>query len=79
MTPPTPDVGDQDPTRRNSPIVRQDDFEAGPPTRDLPEEARCFYNAVAYPHGSYVKSGTALLRCDSGVWVEAGPADAANP
>jgi hypothetical protein len=80
MSPPIPEVGDQDPTERNSPIASEEDFETGSVgADDVPDERVCFYNAVDYPHGSYVKSGTAILRCEGGVWVEAGPADSDNP
>lgn len=74
-----PDVGDQDPTSKNSPVVFDADTEEESLRQDLPDEAACYFNDVNYPDGAYVKSGSVVLRCDSGVWVEAGPADTDNP
>ncbi|HEX6259281.1 MAG TPA: hypothetical protein VFZ51_01420 [Woeseiaceae bacterium] len=47
--------------------------------QDQPDEANCYFNSVGYPDGSYVKSGSVLLRCDGGIWIEAGPSDSENP
>jgi hypothetical protein len=74
-----PDVGDQDPTSRNSPVVCETDSEEQSLRQDLPDEAACYFNDVDYPDGSFVKSGAVVLRCDSGIWVEAGPSDSDNP
>jgi hypothetical protein len=73
------DVGDQDPDERNSPIAAEEDEETPYLRQDVPGDAVCWFNNVSYAIGSYVKSGTVVLRCDRGIWVEAGPADAANP
>lgn len=73
------DVGDQDPSERNSPIAAEEDEETPYLRQDVPGDAVCWFNNVAYANGSYVKSGTAVLRCDRGIWIEAGPADPANP
>lgn len=74
-----PDVGDQDPAERNSPIAAEEDEETQFLRQDVPGEAVCWFNDVAYEHGAYVKSGTVILRCDRGIWIESGPADAENP
>lgn len=74
-----PDVGDQDPEERNSPIAAEEDEETEFLRQDVPGEAVCWFNDVSYGHGSYVRSGTVLLRCDRGLWIEAGPGDADNP
>jgi hypothetical protein len=44
-----------------------------------PDVAACCFNDVEYPAGAFVKSGLVVLRCDGGIWVEAGPADSENP
>jgi hypothetical protein len=44
-----------------------------------PDVAACCFNDVEYPAGAFVKSGLVVLRCDGGIWVEAGPADGENP
>lgn len=73
------DVGGQDPAARNSPIAAEEDEETQFLRQDLPGDAVCWFNDVAYEHGIFVKSGTAMLRCDRGIWIESGPADAENP
>jgi hypothetical protein len=75
----TPDVGDQDPTAHNSPIAAEEDEETPFLQQDLPDDAVCWFNDVAYDHGTFVKSGTAMLRCDRGIWIESGPGDPENP
>lgn len=74
-----PDVGDQDPTQHNSPIASEADEETQFLVQDESGDAACYFNDVIYAHDSFVKSGTVVLRCDCGVWIEAGPADADNP
>jgi len=36
------------------------------------EAGACYFNDRRYPAGSYVLSGTTYLRCERGIWVEAG-------
>lgn len=79
MAPSIPDVGDQDPGARNSPVACEADAETHLFRQDQPDEANCYFNSVGYPDGSYVKSGSVLLRCDGGIWIEAGPSDSENP
>lgn len=74
-----PDVGDQDPEGRNSPIAAEDDEETQFLRQEVPGDAACWFNDVPYTDGSFVKSGTAILRCDRGIWIESGPADTENP
>lgn len=74
-----PDVGDQDPAGRNSPIAAEEDEETPFLRQDVPGDAVCWFNDVAYADGAYVKSGAAVLRCDRGIWIECGPADSDNP
>lgn len=72
-------VGEQDPERLNSPVLEEnDDVEF-----DLSESedgvSTCFFNDRSYTDGSFVRSGTALLRCEHGVWVVTGSSDPDNP
>ena len=73
------DVGGQDPSERNSPIAPQDDVEMLYLRQESPGDAVCYFNDVPYEHGTLVKSGTVVLRCDRGLWIEAGPSDPDNP
>jgi hypothetical protein len=79
VAPAVPDVGDQDPAARNSPVVCEAERESQLFRQDQPDVAACYFNDVEYPAGAFVKSGLVVLRCDGGIWVEAGPADSENP
>jgi len=79
MNRPTLDLGAQDPERKNSPIASEIDDDTETPREAMSEEPVCFFNDEAYAHGTVIKSGTALLRCDFGLWVPAGPSEPWNP
>ena len=72
-------MGAQDPELRNSPIASEGDVETDLLRQEVPGEPVCYFNGQAYPNGQYVRSGSALLRCEYGIWVPAGPADPDNP
>ncbi|HEX7080448.1 MAG TPA: DUF1496 domain-containing protein [Gammaproteobacteria bacterium] len=72
-------VGAQDPERRNSPVAWEEDEDTDMLRESIPGDPVCFFNDSAYPHGTTVKSGDVLLRCDHGLWVPAGPSDPTNP
>ena len=63
MTRRTKQLGAVDPERKTSPVA----WEADEDTEALRD------------HGTVVKSGSTLLRCDHGLWLPAGPADDAEP
>ncbi len=66
-----PQVGAPDPERRNSPILDDEDEEL--PTEIEIETGVCYFNGVAYPLGSYVRSGNELLKAaERGVWMRVG-------
>ena len=73
------DVGAHDPELRNSPVADVA-LEQDPTLRqEVPGEAVCYFNGEAFDHDTVVKSGTALLRCDHGIWAPAGSSDPDNP
>ena len=74
-----PDVGAPDPELENSPIADDTLEETEDLKQELPGEPVCLFNSTEYPNGTYVLSGTSLLRCDYGIWVPAGPGDPENP
>jgi hypothetical protein len=74
-----PQVGAQDPELRNSPIAEEEDEETDVVLQQLPGAAVCYFNGAEYANGTYVASGSQVLRCSYGVWIDSGSADARNP
>ena len=74
-----PDVGTPDPDLNTSPIALEGDEDTAALREELPGEPGCYFNGAAFRNGDYVRSGTSLLRCNWGIWVEAGSADPDNP
>ena len=72
-------VGAQDPELPNSPIAEEVDEDTDVVRQQVPGEPVCYFNGAEYPHGTYVASGTTVLQCSYGVWIESGSADPANP
>ncbi len=65
-----PQVGAPDPELRNSPIF--DEYDEISPDLEL-EAGACYFNNVSYPIGTFILSGSELLRCEErGVWVRVG-------
>jgi hypothetical protein len=74
-----PQVGAQDPELPNSPIAEEEDEDSDVMRQQLPGEPVCLFNGATYEHGDYVASGSRLLKCSYGIWVESGSTDADNP
>lgn len=68
-----PEVGSQDPTLPNSPILGALAGEEPAPEMDETLPLACQFNGDRYTHGSYVRSGDTFLRCEHGVWTDIGP------
>lgn len=64
-----PHVGSPDPDLNNSPIAIESDDDFELMRQEVPGEAVCWFNGVAYDNGTIVDSGGTLLRCDRGIWV----------
>lgn len=73
------DVGAPDPELNTSPIAEEGDAETEIIRQEVPGEPVCYFNDKSYATGSYIKSGTSILKCDYGIWIPAGPADPDNP
>lgn len=68
-----PQVGTADPERRNSPIQTDPEQSFELMRVQIGDEAAgCYFNDQRYAEGRYVLSGTTYLRCERGIWVEAG-------
>jgi hypothetical protein len=74
----TRQVGAQDPELKNSPVAWETEEDTETLRASVPGEPICYFNDLAYTHGTVVRSGTALLRCDHGLWVPAGAGDASQ-
>jgi len=72
-------VGAPDPELRNSPIVEETDEDYEIAARTLPDEHLCYFNGDSYQHDQFVCSGSELLRCSRGVWLQEGSCDPDNP
>jgi hypothetical protein len=75
----TPNVGAIDPKLRTSPVVEETSEEADTARQASPGDNVCFFNGVAFEPGAFVRSGTMILECREGLWIEIGPADPRNP
>ena len=71
-------VGAPDPELKNSPIEQEGDEEREFIKQQVPGEPVCYFNSQSYDSGSYVCSSNILLRCDYGVWIQAGSCDPEN-
>jgi len=70
-----PSLGAQDPERRNSPVAWESDEDSETVRQELPENPVCHFNDESFSDGTVIRSGTVLLRCDQGIWVQARPSD----
>lgn len=68
-----PQVGASDPELKNSPIIDEGDFDPDEAPPGMETEAPvCYFNGESFALGSYVRSGSDLLKCERGVWVRMG-------
>ena len=72
-------VGAQDPELRNSPIAQEEDEDTDVVRQQVPGEPVCWFNGRDYRDGAYVRSGSLLLKCDHGIWIDGGTGDADHP
>ena len=72
-------VGAPDPELRTSPIVEETDEEFDSAAQALADEPNCYFNGRAYPTDQFVCSGSELLRCARGAWVQEGSCDQDRP
>jgi hypothetical protein len=79
MTKSAPQLGAPDPERKNSPVAWEADEDTEALREEVPDEAVCFFNDRPYEHGTVVKSGSTVLRCDHGLWLPAGPTSESKP
>jgi hypothetical protein len=74
-----PQVGAPDPELENSPIAAEEDEDTDVVRQQVPGEPVCFFNGSSYKHGEFVASGSQVLKCSYGVWIESGSTDDRNP
>jgi hypothetical protein len=75
-----PQVGAADPEHRNSPIQTDPEQSFELLREQVGDEAAgCYFNDVLYAEGSSVLSGSTYLRCEQGIWREAGTSAPVSP
>ncbi len=74
-----PQVGAPDPELENSPIALEEDEDTDVVRQQVPGEPVCLFNGRSFRHGEYVASGSQVLKCSYGVWIESGSTDDRNP
>ena len=72
-------VGAQDPELRNSPIAQEEDEDTEVVRQQVPGEPVCWFNGRDYRDGAYVRSGSLLLKCEHGIWIDGGTGDPDHP
>jgi hypothetical protein len=72
-------VGAVDPELKTSPVAEEMLEDSDTVRLEVPGGAVCYFNGEAFSVGSVVRSGTMLLECRDGIWVESGPGDPENP
>jgi hypothetical protein len=72
-------VGAPDPELRNSPIIEETDEDYETAAQTLSDEPLCYFNGNAYQDDQFVCSGSELLHCTRGVWLQQGSCDPDNP
>ena len=72
-------VGAVDPELRTSPVAEEMTEDSDTVRLEAPEAIFCYFNGQTFRNGEYVRSGSMLLECREGIWVDAGPADPRNP
>lgn len=77
----TRDVGAVDPNLKTSSIAQETSEDWHLLRQEVPEGTTpmCYFNGEAFTSGSFVRSGTVVLECREGLWIEIGPADPRNP
>jgi hypothetical protein len=72
-------VGAIDPELQSSPVVEEMEEDAYTLRQQVADQAVCFFNGEVFRDGEFVRSGTMMLKCSKGLWIEAGSADPRNP
>ena len=62
-----------------SPIAEEGNDDTETLRSEVPGEPVCYFNNKSFATGDFIKSGTAILKCDYGIWIPAGPGDPENP
>lgn len=74
-----PQVGAPDPELKSSPIAEEFDEDYDAIKQDVPGNPECYFNGSPYKNDESICSGSARLRCNDGVWMQAGSCDPDNP
>lgn len=72
-------VGAPDPELKTSPVVEETDETFDYLAQELSDEPVCYFNNTVFTDGTFVCSGSELLRCARGAWIREGSCDPDNP
>lgn len=62
-------LGTPHPDLRTSPVLMPFELEERPTADDNTTLPACYFNGEVFDHGSYIRSGDSVLRCEAGVWA----------
>jgi hypothetical protein len=66
-------VGAIVPDLKTSPVLEEMDEESYELRQAVPDSPVCYFNGEVFASGALVRSGSAILKCRQGVWVEIDP------
>jgi len=70
-----PNVGAIDPRLKTSPVAEEMADEAYTLAQQVTGASTCLFNGEEFQNGAFVRSGSAVLKCSNGLWVEVGEPD----
>lgn len=68
-----PNVGAIDPELKTSPVAEELHEDSDTLRLAVPGGAVCYFNGQRFNSGDVVRSGSTLLACRDGIWVETSP------
>lgn len=68
-------VGAVDPSLKTSPIAEEMAEEAYTLRQQVTGASACLFNDVKFGDGAVVRSGSTILKCSNGLWIETGDAE----
>jgi hypothetical protein len=67
-----PNVGAIDPRLKTSPVAEEMAEEADTLGQQVTSGSVCVFNGEEFSNGAFVRSGSTILKCSNGLWIETG-------